>query len=428
MKKILGIIALLLFIFIALMYWSLNTTTKKVENSKLVNLSNVNSINFKELDSVLITATNQYNSTELKRIMQGEHYRKAWSTPVKVPIVFLDTLFGGMRVIDEGGGKQTQSLKLMGANGIEYTLRSINKNPDALIPEFAKTLGLENIVIDGISAQHPYSAIVVANLAESVGVLHSFPRIVFVPKQPVLEDYNEKYGNRLFLLEYETESKMNWTDYQNVVEIIDTKELQELKMTKGEFLHIDTNALVRARLFDLVIGDWDRHAKQWGWVIQQQDNYLNAIPLPVDRDNAFFNLGGIIPSMIANKNVRPEMRPFDKDIDYLPGLVQPFDIYFLQNIPESVFVKEAEALQKQLTDSAIDQALHQWPKEIYDLDAEHITEKLKARRDHLLEYAKGFKKVLDEKPLLTQPLKGSEELELPKHLIQCFGCEEKTAD
>ncbi|MEZ4802404.1 MAG: hypothetical protein R2797_06490 [Gelidibacter sp.] len=423
MKKVFGIIVLLLALFIILMYWSLNTKPASVETSKLVNFENGNTINFKDYDSVLIEASTQYKSTELKRIMQGEHYRKAWSTPIKAPIVFLDTLLGGVRIVKEGGGKQTQSLKLVAPNGIYYTLRSIDKKPEALIPEFAKTLGLENIIVDGISAQHPYGAIVVARLAESTGILHSFPQIVFVPKQKTLGDYNETYGNRLFLLEYETESKINWTHYNNVSEIIDTKDLQELKKVHGQFLHIDDHALVRARLFDLVIGDWDRHAKQWGWVIQHDGKYLNAIPLPVDRDNAFFNLGGIIPSIIANKNVRPEMRPYDKDIDYLPGLVQPFDIYFLQNIPESVFVKEAQALQKLLTDEAIENALRVWPNQLYDLDAKDISEKIRSRRNDLMQYAQGFKKILDEKPLLNDPLKGSEDLELPKELIECFGCQ-----
>jgi hypothetical protein len=425
MKKIFGIIALLLLVFIILMYWSLNTKPKTIENSILVNFDNIENVNFKNYDSVLIEATTRYKSTELKRIMQGEHFRKAWSTPIKVPVLFLDTLYGGLKIIKEGGGKQTESLKLLADNGIYYTLRSINKKPDALIPEFAKTLGLENIIVDGISAQHPYGAIVVAKLAESVGILHTFPRIVFIPKQTVLGDHNEKYGNRLFLFEYETESKMNWTDHQNITEIVDTEDLIELKIKIGALLQIDNHALVRARLFDLVIGDWDRHAKQWGWAIQKEGDSLKAIPLPVDRDNAFFNLGGIIPSMIANKNVRPEMRPYDNDIDYLPGLVQPFDVYFLQNIPESVFTEEAETLKQLLTDVAIDKALHQWPKEVYDLDAKSISEKIKSRRDDLMEYAKTFKKILDEKKLLTEPLKGSEDLQLPKQLLECFECESK---
>lgn len=424
MKKIIGVIVSLFIVFIILVYWSLNTKPDTVETSKLVNFENFDAIDFKEHDSVLITATTQYKSNELKNLMQGEHYRKAWLTPVKVPVVYLDSLFGGMKVVKEGGGKQTQSLKLLATNGIFYTLRSINKEPEALIPEFAKTLGLENIVIDGISAQHPYSAIVVANLAESAGILHTFPRLVFVPKQSSLGNYNKMYGNRLFLLEYETESTTNWTTHENVIQIADTKVLQEMKMIHRERLSIDEHALVRARLFDLIIGDWDRHAKQWGWVIQQIDDKYKAIPLPTDRDNAFFNLGGVIPSIISNRNINPDVRPFSKEIDYLPGLVMDFDVYFLHDVPESVFVEEAEHLQYLLNDVTIEKALHLWPDSIYDLDGNEIADKIKSRRNNLVAYAKEFKSVLNTKTVLNEPLKGSEDLDLPNNLLQCFECED----
>ncbi len=422
MKKVLGILAAILAICIILVYWSLNSKPETIQNSILVNLDTIDGIDFRKHDSVVIEATNQYKSTELKNLMQGEHYRNAWSAPIKIPVVFLDTLFGGSKIVKEGGGKQTHSLKLENPNGMLYTLRSINKNPDALVPDYAKKLGLENIVIDGISAQHPYGATVAASLSQAVGILHTFPKIVFLPKQPTLGDYNEHYGNRLYMLEHETESDINWTSHSNVVKILNTDDLQELKQTQGNRLHIDSHALVRARLFDLVIGDWDRHAKQWGWVLQEDQSGLNAIPLPVDRDNAFFNLSGIIPSLIANKNVTPEMRPFLNEIDYLPGLIQPFDVYFLSTIPESVFMEEAAFLQEALTDEAIEKALRTWPSTIYDLDAKTISEKIKSRRNDLLKYAKGFKNVLDKKPMLEQPLKGSEDLKLSPELMHCFEC------
>ena len=423
MKKVFGIIALLLILFIVLMYASLNSKPKKIETSKLVNYENVNAIDFHNHDSVIISASTQYQSNELKNMMQGEHYRKAWSAPIKVPIVFLDTLYGGMTIIKEGGGHQTKSLKMQAQNGILFALRSINKTPGPLVPEIAKTLGLENIIIDGISAQHPFAAIVVAELAKHAHVLNTFPKIVFVPKQSTLGTYNEAYGNRLYLLEYENESKVNWTTIPDVVEIVETDDLQTLKVKLGKKLVIDQRTLVRARLFDLLIGDWDRHAKQWGWVLQQRDDLTTAIPLPADRDNAFFNLNGIIPSIIANKNIKPEMRPFHKEIDYLPGLVEDFDVYFLQDVPESIFIDEAKNLQKTLTDDVIENALHLWPQNLYDLDGAAIAKKIESRRNDLVEYAKGFKSILDEKPLLKAPLKGSEDLDLPQTLLECFGCE-----
>ena len=232
MKKAIGILAALLVLFIIVMYWSLNSEPNNVKNSILVNFDTIDTIDFRQHDSIVIEATNQYETSELKVLMQGEHYRNAWSAPIKIPVVYLDTLFGGLKVIKEGGGKQTESLKLEDPDGMLYTLRSINKNPDALIPEFAKTLGLENIVIDGISAQHPYGAIVVSKLAEKAGILHTFPKIVFIPKQQTLGDFNDNYGNRIYLLEHETESSINWTLYNDVVEIINTDDLQELKQSK----------------------------------------------------------------------------------------------------------------------------------------------------------------------------------------------------
>jgi len=183
MKKILIIIGTVLVLFIILLYWSLNSTPKNYETSTIITLDNVNAINFKDYDSLTISASTLYEANALKKLMQGEHYRKAWATPVKVPVVFLDTLFGGLTIIKEGGGNQTKSLKLQDHNCNRYDLRSINKTPAPLIPEFAKILRLENIIIDGISAQHPYAATAVAFLADAAQVLHTAPKLYFVPEQ-----------------------------------------------------------------------------------------------------------------------------------------------------------------------------------------------------------------------------------------------------
>src|SRR5687768_12016449 len=72
-----------------------------------------------------------------KRFMLGHHYRKEWATPVEVEVINFDTTAGGLTPEKLGGGMQTKSLRLKGANGKEYVLRSINKDPSkALPPEF----------------------------------------------------------------------------------------------------------------------------------------------------------------------------------------------------------------------------------------------------------------------------------------------------
>lgn len=425
MKKILSVILVFTILFIGLVYFSVWGSGEESKTSTIGDLQDMEETDFTKYDSVVIAASTLYEGNALKEMMQGKNYRSAWSTPIKVPVVFLDTLEGGMEIVEEGGGKQTHSLRLRSEDGVLYSLRSIKKDPGPLVPEFARTLGLENIVIDGISAQHPYGALAAASLSDAAGILHTDPRLVFVPKQEFLGDYNKKYGNQLFFLEYETEGEMNWTPYKNVVEIVDTEDLQELKGEMGERLQIDENKLVRARLFDLLIGDWDRHAKQWGWVLKENNGRYLAIPLPGDRDNAFFHPSGIIPGIVTNKNVQPLVRPFEKEIDYMPGLVYPFDIYFLHNTSESVFLEEAEALRQNLSDEKIEEAFKTWPTEIRKLDENEIVAKIKNRRDHLIEYATEFRKAIQDRPLLSEPLKGSEDLDLNQGLLSCFECDTK---
>lgn len=424
MKKLLVVILGLIVIFMTFLYWSVLSTNSADQQSLLLNLDNVETINFKDYDSVIIAASTLYKANTIKTVIQGEQYRKAWETPIKVPVVFLDTLFGGVSITKEGGGKQTHSLKLLCTNNIQYTLRGINKDPEALIPDLLKTLSLENIVVDGISAQHPYGAILAAELATYANVLSTHPKVVFVPKQSVLgEEYNEKYGNRLFLLEYETESDTNWTDLDRVESIIESDDLQELKQKYNDSVYIDERQLVRSRLFDLIIGDWDRHAKQWGWVMQRNNGKLKGVPIPGDRDNAFFKAEGLIPTLLSNENVVPRLRPFQEQIKFMPGLVYPFDRYFLLKTPESVFIEEAKALQSLLTDANIEAAFKVWPKAISELDEKEIKRTLIKRRNDIVKYAIEFKKEIERKGGLTEPLKGSEDVELSENLKHCFSCE-----
>ena len=421
-KRILISIVALLLTCIGLLYWSVSGNHDNFGTSIIVQPKVSENANFREYDSVLVAASSIYKPNVIKQVMQGKQYRKAWQTLVPARILFLDTLSGGVNVVEEGGGKQTHSLKLIDSAKIEYTLRSVNKDPGPLIPDIAKTLGLENIVIDGISAQHPYGAILAAELAKQVGVLHTAPKLVFLPKQNKLKDFEDNYGNRLFLLEYETKSKTNWTPLKNVIEIIDTDNLQKLKLELGDKVKIDKRRLIRARLFDLLIGDWDRHAKQFGWAIQEENDSLVAMVVPGDRDNAFFNSGGVIPSILSSRYLIPRMRPFKEDIDFMGGLVYPFDRYFLNNTKMDVFISEAEKLQELLTNNAIENAFEVWPSQISALDKKQIIENLKSRKANLLEYAQQFKTEIDKKGILDEPLKGSEDKNFPRALQKCFEC------
>jgi hypothetical protein len=100
----------------------------------------------------------------------------------------------------------------------------------------------------------------------------------------------------------------------------------------------------------------------------------------------------------------------------------PFDRYFLKDVPQGVFIKEARALQGLLTNTAISEAFKVWPANIFELDGEEIISKITERREKLVDFAREFKIILDSKEPLDEPLKGSEELELNGKQLTCFEC------
>jgi hypothetical protein len=339
MKKFLVFLGIFLLLFLALTYWSLATGPSEIRISQVTGPRVMTEEDLRNLESINVTPTNQYGASGIKRFMQGENYRRVWELPVPAEILFLDSF----KILKEGGGNQTRSLKLKDGDSVRYSLRSINKDPDPLIPGVARLLKLENVIVDGVSAQHPFGALLAASLSETAEILHTHPRIVYVPAHSALGEYAKDYANRLYLLEYETEGEVNWTPFPNVIKIVETDDLLEMKAEMGDKLRIEIRKLVRVRLFDLLIGDWDRHAKQWGWVLQQQEDKIRAIPLPADRDNAFFRIDGVLPTMISNRFVQPMVRPFEKDIDHLPGYTfYPFDYYFLNNVPEKIFTESKD--------------------------------------------------------------------------------------
>ncbi|MFK7933458.1 MAG: hypothetical protein AB8G22_08100 [Saprospiraceae bacterium] len=359
----------------------------------------------RQLDSVRVIATDIYQGGRLKKILQGETYREAWATPVNVPILWLDTLHGGIIADDKGGGDQTLSLDLVDSTGMVYTIRSINKDPSGLVAPWIKKIGLENIIMDGISAQHPYGALAIPPLSDAANVYHTHPQLYFIPPQKNLGKFSETFGNRLFYLEYEPEGEHFWDSLDTVVEIVDTYDVQQA-LKKNEHAQIDTMMLLRARMLDLIIGDWDRHAKQWGWVETKRGAATIFYPIATDRDNIFYKIGGIIPWIINRPIFVQRLRPFMKEIDHIKGLVHPFDSYFLYEIPSSYYQSAAQEVRQNVTDEVIHTAIAQLPRELYAQDGKRLIETIQARREQLPQFAEAFYQAIQKRGPQIEPIKG----------------------
>jgi hypothetical protein len=338
-------------------------------------------------ERVRVNASEQYRAGRLRQRLLGTNYRSAWSQEIDVPVFDLGSELGGLKVLQKGGGQQTLSLRLADSANREYVLRSVEKFPERAIPEVLRETFAQDLVQDQISASHPYAALVVAPMAEAVGLYHTNPRLVFIPDDPRLGEYRETFANTLALFEERPDE--DWSHapfFGRSRNIISTQKVLD-KLADDNDNRVDEKFLLKNRLFDLIIGDWDRHEDQWRWATVEKKKGDVYRPIPRDRDQAFFVNEGMMAKMWSRRWALPKFEGFDEDINWPSGLsfnARHFDRTFLTGLSKDDWIDIAEDVRKDLTDEKIESALRRWPKEIFDLHGERIIRIIKARRDNIV--------------------------------------------
>jgi hypothetical protein len=333
-----------------------------------------------------------YEKFGLWRWMWGAHYRDAWTTSFQVEMLDLDRFAGGLTPVRKGRGRQTKSLIFAGADGRNYAFRSIDKDAaGALAEELRETVAVD-VVQDQISSQHPVSSLVTSELAEAVGVLDVKGRVFVMPDDARLGEFLDEFGGMLgMMVERPGEHTRDEAIFAGAAQIADGNQIFEMLLASPAN-RLDARAYLRARLLDILIGDWDRHRYQWRWARFADTDWL---PIPEDRDQAFSRLDGVLPSQ-AYRFV-PELVSFKPEYPSILGLTftaQEVDRYFLTALERPAWDSVAASMTEQLTDDVIENAVRHLPPELYEIDGAIWTNTLKQRRDALTEAATDFYELL----------------------------------
>ncbi len=339
-------------------------------------------------DSTITLAANPtYKAGKLRETLVGKHYREAWTTPIEVPLLDLKNELGGLRPYQKGGGKQTPALKVRTQEAKEYTLRSVNKSSSMVLPKFLREVAVRTQLQDQISSQHPYGALIVPPLADAAGVFHTNPKLVYIPNTPYLRQYQDEFGDMLAILEEDPdENHEEIASLGNAENLVGTDKLLE-EMEEDNDNEVDQPEYVRARLFDMLIGDWDRHEGQWRWVEEDKPGKGKLyIPVPEDRDQAFFKAEGVLPWLATRRWGIRNVRNFGYEYRDVIGLNLnglTLDRAFTSKITRQEWLRIAEDIKLNVTDEVIQQAVQRWPEPIRAQSADEIVAKLKSRRDKL---------------------------------------------
>jgi hypothetical protein len=343
-----------------------------------------------------------YAAGPLKEALLGAHHRRAWTTAVTAPVLDLGTAEGGLTPIGRGGGQQTISLQLENPDGKQFVLRSLDKDPSKTVPGPLQGTVATAIVQDQISAIHPYGAFIIPPLAQAAGIYHTTPRLVFVPDDPRLGPYRATFGNQLLMLEDRPDGDMsdspNYGGSDNVLSAF-----KLYRQINGDNDHrIDQQAFVRARLFDMLLSDWDRHRDQWRWAAFEPPDGEGKLyrPIPRDRDWAFNRMDGLFPTLTA-LFFDPKFQDFDEGYGYLIGLSKngfEQDRRFLNALTLADWQDAAAFLRRAITDATIDDAVRLLPEAVYALNGAAFARLLKLRRDQLPQQAEAYYRLLARVP------------------------------
>ena len=345
------------------------------------NVQTVTPIEIPFEDSVLVSASEQYGdeATGMKRMMLGQNYRKEWAAKVKMKVFNLRKTKGGFTIQSLGGGKQTTSLRLKDKNGKEWTLRTIDKNPEKAIPEFLRGSVAQDIVEDMISASHPYGALAVPDMAKAINIPVASPELYYVPDDPAFGIYRTRVAKTVCMLE----------EREPVPDETDTKSTQKVmsKILEDNDNQIDQAQVLRARLLDILIGDWDRHFDQWKWGTRDTGKGKVYYAVPRDRDQAFFRSDGLLAKAITPM-LFPYLSGFEGEVKDIKGYnweERDLDRFFLNRLDKQRWTNIIDSFQHVMTDSVLTAAVNKMPPEIVAIDGGVILEKLKSRRDKMME-------------------------------------------
>ncbi|MFK7749881.1 MAG: metallophosphoesterase [Kordia sp.] len=364
----------------------------------------------KEMTASIYTKEETKKSSFYK-FLWGERYRELYSTPVTAPTVDLDTLYGGLKPVRKGGGNQSKSLRLEDKNGTQYVMRALRKQAlrylqavlfkDQYIKgQFDDTI-TEDLLLDVFSGAHPYAPFAVGTLADAAQVYHTNPILYYVPKQNALGQYNDEFGGELYMIEEHTsEGHSSKASFGYQDELLSTDDLMK-QLHKDEDLVIDEASYIRARLFDMLIGDWDRHQDQWRWIEFKENGKKVYRPMPRDRDQAFSKMsdGFLLGTAVKIIPTARLLRKYEEDLEDVKGInVEPYplDMELIQQSKKEIWDAEVKRIQEGVTDEVIEKAFLSFPPEVRGESLEEIKKYLKGRRENLQAISDRYYKLVNK--------------------------------
>lgn len=382
----------------------------------------------------------EINKSFLHKSIFGKHYRKLYATEINAPVVYLDSLFGGLNPVISDRDDQSYFLRLQTVNGKEYEMRRLRKNPELFLESLIfKELSLKgkientylaDFVNDFYTSAHPFIPLVVDELAQAANLNSNNTKLVYVPKQPKLGKYNTDFGNEMYLIaDYHPKTeKLSFIDNEpQVGEILKTEDVLFYLEENADY-SINESLYLRSRLFDFLIGDWDRHPNQWNWMVKKENNKIVFEPIANNRKHAFSKMDGVGFALLKQTPTFRHMQGFKANYAHPRWINKsafPLDKALLQNTTLTDWQNAAKQISDSISNDVIKKAFSNLPIEIQNSDSEKLQKTLIKRRNGLVEFSeKYYKEMMKYGIIFGTNYKNTFEIQTSKNQIEVTVFEE----
>lgn len=335
----------------------------------------------------------------------GQHYGSLYYKPVSVKSVSLESLFGGLSI--KAQVPKLHGLVLESKNNDLFFLRPLGGSTIFMESNFFRKSYVRNefkntyigdFIGEAYTIVHPFTFVVADKMATSLSLPSTVPHIVYMSESHSCDTIAD--GSNL-LNKLVSVSQLPSIDEQRSLSSVDQL-LDKLHADNNN--KINESLYVRTRLFDMLIGDWNKIPESWYWEASQSGNVTTYDPLVIDRSHSFTKVDGIFFKTLIHAlglNFIDDYTARIKNTKNFNKLGYPLDIALTQSCNEDLWVNEAKYIQQNLTDQKIDEAFKLLPSEMQDDHASIIRANLKDRLNDLVQIATDYYLELQKTPVIT---------------------------
>ncbi len=335
----------------------------------------------------------------------GKHYYQAYYRPVTVKTITGFSDNEELTTVQQM--PKFHALILKNQTGDLYMLRPLGGMTSFLESDFFrkvynkdsfKETYIGDFMKESFTIVHPYLFLTSNKLAKESGLESGSARLFYIPKNHTADTLTDgtQVQDKLVSLTDLPDFKSH-TVLTNINQLLDS-------IHSGYNHEVDIRLYIRTRLFDMLVGDWNKIPENWNWIGENRNDSIFYKPYVLDRNHAFTKVDGILFRQLLSMlgiGFITDYGSHLKNVKKFNTLGYGLDVALTSRTNENIWLEEANSLKNKLTDVVIDNAFLQLPEELRSHDTEQIKINLKKRRENIEYIAHEYFVALQKTPSIT---------------------------